>query len=282
MMGRRALLALMTVCMLSGLGAWSDRAIAYRRQVVKPGVEAYLYWPGRKISYTVNIVDAPEYLHANNGADLIGAVKRAFFTWAGPSCTDLWFEFAGTTTNNKTNLTLTGNQQPDFNNLIVFRKDWTTMGGLGLDPSALALTTLRFIPETGVIHDADIDVNAETQFWTTTDSDIRYDVQSVLTHEIGRLLGLDNSSEVDAVMTSLPLEETKTRRILHLDDVEGVCTVYPFGKLTPTGRDQPPASPGVEAAAGCGVSREVPQNGSSWPIGGLFLLLLFVRRLCVQ
>ena len=53
-----------------------------------------------------------------------------------------------------------------------------------------------------------------------------YDVRAAIAHEAGHMLGLDHSARADATMFfSEPPNEIK-KRDLHIDDLEGLCTLY--------------------------------------------------------
>src|SRR5258706_6462637 len=57
--------------------------------------------------------------------------------------------------------------------------------GWSHDPTAIALTTVRYGVQSGKIQAADIEANSETFDLTTVDLDGQFDLQSVLTHESG-------------------------------------------------------------------------------------------------
>ena len=80
----------------------------------------------------------------------------------------------------------------------------------------------------GVIVDADIMFNPATAFSTesTTPSD-RIDLESVATHEIGHLLGLDHSNILAATMFPSVVAGSSHPRDTKLDDQIGISTIYP-------------------------------------------------------
>jgi len=95
--------------------------------------------------------------------------------------------------------------------------------------STLALTTVSHNPETGEIFDADIEVNATMERLSVAASVPRnaYDLQSVLTHEVGHFLGLSHSSDPNATMIREYARGTSTLRSLDKDDRDGACAIYP-------------------------------------------------------
>ena len=176
--------------------------------------------------------------------EVVGAVRRSFFAWAGPSCTDLRFEYAGTTDITTTNMVLGLNERPDNRNVIIWREQqWPPVGATAPDVDAglVALTVLVFNATTGQIVDADIDINGALFQWSTTDQPggLAMDVQNVVTHEVGHFIGLAHSPIPDATMFAAAPPGELIKRDLHEDDVAGLCDVYPFGRPTPLGPNQP-------------------------------------------
>ncbi len=88
------------------------------------------------------------------------------------------------------------------------------------------------------IIDADIVFNPAENFSTATPTPAsRFDVQSIATHEIGHMVGLDHSGIAHAVM--FPFGDTRAagqQRNLAVDDVVGIAFLYPASNFaTATG-----------------------------------------------
>lgn len=248
-------------------------AAGYRRAEVSSVPGRYLYWPERRISYMVNEHGCGDVLMS----DTIGAIERAFAAWADPPCTDIAFDYEGGVASDGTNLTLAEGSPPDGRNLIVWRETWPPEDAGMISRYVPGITTLIYEVETGQIMDVDIDLNAQDFFWTTTDDpgQAATDIQNILAHEIGHLLGLTHSQETAATMYENTHQGEMDKRSLHPDDVLGVCTVYPTGQSTPEGHGQGTVS-GDEG--GCSLGAVDPPHGSWWP----GILLLFVCLLGIR
>lgn len=92
--------------------------------------------------------------------------------------------------------------------------------------SAVALTTLTTEPATGRILDADIELNDFSGYaWAVGGEGPVADVQTLVTHELGHLLGLGHDADPDALMAS-GWEPGLLRRELTGSDRAAVCTLY--------------------------------------------------------
>ena len=102
---------------------------------------------------------------------------------------------------------------PNANSWIFRDDDWPHAA------TALGYTQPHFSTTTGVIHDADIEFNSARI------AAEGLDVRAVLVHEAGHFLGLDHSPDEAATMyEDYGASEQAT---LSLDDVEGICAIYP-------------------------------------------------------
>jgi hypothetical protein len=111
-------------------------------------------------------------------------------------------------------------------NVIVFRDDdWP------YSARALALTTVTYGLDTGVIRDADMEINTSDVEFTFDDASPAYDFLSIVTHEAGHFLGLAHSSVEGATMVLSYERGTTDLRTLAEDDLAGICAVYGTGEV---------------------------------------------------
>jgi hypothetical protein len=128
------------------------------------------------------------------------------------------------------------------------------------DPVALAVTVMSYDDGSGRIEDADIVINAARYPWSTSADPGPacggFDLQDVLTHEVGHLFGLAHDpTNVDATMyASADACETKKRE-LHPPDLEGLRYLYVDVGPAPAGcavggRSGPPGWSALALVAG--------------------------------
>jgi hypothetical protein len=132
------------------------------------------------------------------------------------------------------------------------------------DPERLAVTVSSYAPN-GKLVGADILINAEIDWALLSENDedanhTLFDIASVITHEMGHVLGLDENVD-DPTSTMWPYTPAGQthQRTLSLDDEEGIIELY--------------NAPLPEPAFGCGPAsvaggRHLP----SAPLSFLFLL----------
>lgn len=141
-------------------------------------------------------------------------------------------------------------------------------------PEALAVTVTSYDPDSQVIFSSNIFVNADLYDWMAqpgdmSDCDAAFDLQSVLTHELGHLLGLHHSAAREAAMyPSLPACQNVKRR-LAADDVNELEARYLEDPIT-----APPSQLGCSVAVG---SHGSASSGIA-AIAALFLFGLMRRR----
>jgi hypothetical protein len=93
---------------------------------------------------------------------------------------------------------------------------------------ALAITYTTTAMASGEIFDADIIFNPGIDFsLSSTVPAGQYDFESVLTHELGHLLGLDHSAMLNATMFPRIGAGVSTARVISDDDKAGLRAIYP-------------------------------------------------------
>ena len=121
-------------------------------------------------------------------------------------------------------------------NVVLFQDDsWKYRG----EDNTLAKTTVTFDPATGEILDADIEINTAINPVTVRDPvpgpdgfdpKVKYDLQSLMTHEIGHFLGIAHSPYPDATMFASYSPGSTDLRTISDDDREALCAAYPPGR----------------------------------------------------
>jgi hypothetical protein len=216
-----------------------------------------LFWRNQCVSYSVQ-QNASVHVALS---DARRVARQAFDTWtqapcsaeAGPSITE--FEYGPP---------VACDQVPsnEHNNPIIFRDtSWPYDSA-----NALGFTTLTVNLDTGEIYGATIEINSSrVGIVANVDGSIPsgdYDLASILTHEAGHFLGLAHSAESGAVMNAHYRAGQST---LTLDDVSGICSVYPADFTRSTGA-------GVTSSALCNAT---PPLGFSSTCGTLDASALF-------
>lgn len=178
------------------------------------------------------------------------------------------------------------NQRAGNANIVIFRSGkWPHVDKYGhsTGASTIALTTVTFNSETGEIYDADIEVNDGPELAagkiTVGDTEIGYDLQSVITHEAGHFYGLAHSPVSDATMKATYETTSVMMRSLAEDDIAGICDMYgatrPYKACDPTPRrgfQSTCGQPDAETKKACCTSSTAP--GHSTPSGASSLALV--------
>ena len=153
------------------------------------------------------------------------AVARSFVTWSDVPCDN--GELATIAFSPAADVSChTAEYSPDGPNanIILFQENRWDYSGPG---NTLAKTTVSYDTDTGEILDADIELNQAYNELTTGDDNVVYDLESIMTHEIGHFIGIDHSPDPEATMF-LAYEEGDTyQRDLAPDDLAAACTIYP-------------------------------------------------------
>ena len=165
------------------------------------------------VSYWINERGSSQI---SNGSEF-QAVHASFQTWQDVSTASIGFNYRGTT--------VTRTVGRDGINLISFADDTTPLGS-----STLAATFSFFGVLNGgaITTEADIVFNPSQQ-WSTSGDAGKFDIQSVLTHEVGHFLGLDHAGLLSSVMVPFGSPGVADQRTLAYDDIAGVSEIYPNG-----------------------------------------------------
>jgi hypothetical protein len=172
-------------------------------------------------------------LHVDGSDDLTqddsegDAIRSAFATWVQVPGSLIQFTEAPTVTGPKDAVT------SDGVNLIFF--DETNATGLFGNPSIVAQTVVT-TNGSGLITDADIVLNGRDHTFAVGAVSGAFDVQSVVTHEIGHLLGFDHSGILAASMSIDTAPGEVDLRTLTEDGRAAARTVYPDGSTIGTAK----------------------------------------------
>jgi hypothetical protein len=142
-------------------------------------------------------------------------IDKSFETWQGVPCSDLVFPDGGR------NEDARFGDPPDGRNtvFVVAAKDWPVEWKDS--PFAVELDT-----DGDVIREGDIALNADFPFGVGGDGKTQYDIQSTVTHAIGLMLGLPESTDNGATMNPNMVGRAKGGD-LHDSDEEALCSLYP-------------------------------------------------------
>lgn len=109
-------------------------------------------------------------------------------------------------------------------NIIIFRDS-----GWMYDPVLPAITSVYYEPSSGEVLGADMEINtdpANFAFTLTEGDPDKWDLPSILLHEVGHFIGLAHSEDSSAVMYHT-LPKGVSKRSLSQDDARAVCALYP-------------------------------------------------------
>ena len=247
------------------------QARAFERSRVDTDPDTALFWRHR----TLEVHPAVDTCRDLDPAVTRAALLRSIDTWntAADGCSDLRILDGGYPS--AMNSTLFGAAADGENRIIWREEEWPDT----ISADTLALTTIIYRRSTGEILDADIDLNGVHQLFTVSDDGAiaRTDVENTLTHELGHLIGLAHVPDPDATMFASSALGELDKRTLSVDDVAGLCTVYPEGRLTPGA----PILDGRDLMGGCAVrTRQSEARRSEAPplLLALSLCLLARRR----
>ena len=168
-------------------------------------------------------------------------------------------------------------------NVFLFSDNSWPFGQAG---RTIALTIIQFSTETGEIFDADIAVNSAFMRLSSENNGIDgFDLDAVMTHEVGHFLGLAHSEVFSAIM-SKEYADVVGEVELDPDDRAGICAVQPpvpddpadddcsprHGFYSPCGGRTPTVS------GGCGLTPGGSKQSGWVAFAAAALTLLAIRR----
>lgn len=206
---KRLLLVVASVALFGGT------AFAY--QVRKSSTGAPLRWPEGEIGVSIALEDPPPGVTTRAATEAASRAFGAYVDVIAPMTPMVTVAMrAG---NHKAAVT----PSDGVATVLWVNEGWDD----DYDPNALAVTITTYDTSSGSIQDADIVVNGGFTWTATDDCEGEYDLQSVLTHEVGHLFGLGHDTEdPDATMyPSAGVCETK-KRDLDASDLAGIEFLY--------------------------------------------------------
>lgn len=220
-----------------------------------------LSWVSNCVTVSVQ-ADASPKQHIDY-ASARSSVERAFEAWTSVSC-DGDSPSISVVVNGPVACDASEyNDERGNANIVIFREEkWPYPGAA----DALGMTRIRFDPASGEIWDSDIEVNAVDEPLSVGEPPAgSVDLDSLLTHEAGHLLGLAHNT-LDETATMFPGYHTGSIELRSLadDDIAGVCGIYPPNRKA--------ASTSCEPRHGfsdlCGALQPAPQPKPSTPDSG--------------
>ncbi len=216
-------------------------------QSAAPGTGTTLKWFALPIQYRINGKGTPDV----PGTAEFAAIAAAFATWDAVANSDLAFVNGGMTT--------LGFDPTDSTNTILWLDDAsagsTNESAVVGFPDIQALTLRRGDAISGQIFEVDIALNGVSYSWTVSGNDsftsLRgpADIQAVVTHEVGHLIGLEHVTSSTSVMFVSMYPGDISPRTLSQDELSAAAFIYPS----------------AGAPAESSISGQVTRSGSGVP-----------------
>lgn len=195
----------------------------------KPPIK--LKWPSSDIPvrFVVNYLGTPDVANSSYSDGEFKAISESFRTWSQVLSSYLIFQDDGIVSQSI-------KSGRDNLNLVVWREaGWKEMG---YEDKAIAITTTWFDTYTGNIIDADMELNGVNFKWKMVGLEscnpeidrTAVDVQNIVTHEIGHMLGLADITDPgckDVTMFYASSSCDTSKRDLTQDDITGISMIYP-------------------------------------------------------
>jgi len=192
-----------------------DIAYAYTQKYTSGG--RLVHWNRSQIDISVIRVD--NCRSCPNRMEIVGSLQRA---------AERWNELPTSPTINITENDNSPEWGVDGVNGVYLVRDWT------FPFRALAITLTTYNDITGEMIDTDIIINGEMPFSISGERN-KYDLDTVLTHELGHVLGLDESEISGSTMFPDTRRGETDRRELSTDDIDGILSLYSNQRMSAIG-----------------------------------------------
>ena len=185
---------------------WCSNVFAYKIKKTKNG--KIIKWNTNTVTYYVNT--------SGGQSDSLAAIQAAMQTWTDVPSSSFRFVYGGPTTNTVRN-------PDDGINIIYFGKI--------RNKARVARNYVWWNKESGKLYDSDIVFNTAHKLNAADKCpEDSYDIQSVLTHELGHSLILNELYKQTHDGKTMYWKENKgdtKKRTLDQDDVDGISYLYP-------------------------------------------------------
>lgn len=168
---------------------------------------AALYWRQMPIQFAIN----PTNPYGLSEEQIEDAVLTAVESWESVGAA-VEFEYLGFSDVEEMGY--------DGDNVIYFSEAWE-------EGDSKAAMTYNWTTEDGAIVAFDVGINAENWEWTIGEDDVIMDIENVMAHELGHVLGLGHSDIDDlATMWETTVPGELMKRSLRPDDENGLLANY--------------------------------------------------------
>ncbi|MGE0707704.1 MAG: IPT/TIG domain-containing protein [Planctomycetota bacterium] len=192
--------------------------VGFIRIGFSPGSPSFK-WASPVVTYVINSKGSDDIPDLSEAA----AIRLAFRSWEQVTDSTVRFQEDATADASRTDFVAN-----DLH-LVIFDETGTS-GYFPAGSNIIALTPITAATADGTILDADILFNGKLSFTTNPGQDTsRFDVQAVITHEVGHFIGLDHSGGPQATMFTQIPGGTIYARSLGEDDRAAAATIYPSG-----------------------------------------------------
>jgi hypothetical protein len=207
----------------------AEATFAFTRDPVTGGP---VRWPSGAV---VLLGVAEEGAKTLEARELLAPVAAAAAAWGVVGCAAPRLELAGTAPAATFGFDREADAQQSLLVWVADESDWRSRHS----ESAIAVTSVFTELATGRILDADVELNDFSGYaWTLAEAGAGADVQTLVAHELGHVLGLAHDRDPGALM-AVGWEPGRLRRAPKETDEAALCTLYRCFPLEP--QQSPPA-----------------------------------------